>query len=256
MHGILAVAAAHDRYLGNPLTPHRSMQEASHSYQCITLFRGWLTQSLRANVTEEHKDAIWATAVIVAILSFSSINVASSEGAWPLGTLDNSALEWLRLKVNDQSLWHFANPMRPKSVFRAISDTIAPAHRPLPQRGTDGIPATLATLCQLNEESTKQNSPHFVFAHTLSRLLEVPIGQASLGNILSAINHNSPQLLSLLSQKDPITLCLLYRWYVTSRVYIWWIDFRAKYEVPAIHTYLEQCHGDNESIQAFIATKQ
>lgn len=247
MHGILAMAAVHNRYLGGQLTCRRSFREVYHSSQCTVLFSEWLGQPIE----EKHRDAIWATGVILANLSFSSIDVSSFEQAWPLKPSDSSDLQWLRLKANDKALWHLANPMRTSSVFRVISDTFS-HNEQLPTRGIDRVSVELVKLCGLDESSTAENSSYFGFAHALSRLLEVPNGGASLGQIFKVVGAMTDVLRVCLEEKDPIALLLLYLWYTRARNSRWWIDQRARYEIPAIRTYLQRQHKDNGTIPAIL----
>lgn len=247
MHGILAMAAAHDRYLGIQPTHHRLVREIHHSSQCLVLFRKWLHQSIE----EKYKDALWATGVTLAILAFSSIHISSFDQAWPLKPSDPSDLQWVRLKASDKILWRLANPMRPSSVFCTMSDTFL-HNQPLPTRGAYGVSVKLAELCRLDESSTSENSPYFGFVHALSRLLEVPKGEASLGRIFMVLGNISNTLHTYLEEKDPVALLLLYLWYTRACESRWWVDHRAQYELPALRTYLQRHHGDNGTIQALL----
>ncbi|KAI9748556.1 MAG: hypothetical protein M4579_007192 [Chaenotheca gracillima] len=242
------MAAVHDRYLGYQPTSRRPMREVYHSSQCAVLFSKWLSQP----IGEEDKDAIWATAVTLANLTFSSINVSSFAQAWPLKPSDSSDLQWLRLKANDKALWHLADPTRPSSVFRAVSDTFSDFHQPLPTRGMGDVPIELAQLCGLDNLSTPKNNPYFGFVHALSKLLEMPKGEASLGRIFWAVSVIPNVLCTRLEEKDPVALLLLYLWYTKARECRWWVDLRARYEIPAIRTYLQRHYSDIGTIQALL----
>ncbi|KAK9350580.1 hypothetical protein V1523DRAFT_442517 [Lipomyces doorenjongii] len=248
MHGTLAVTAVHDRYLGVTPTHRRSLREAYHWSQCTILFNKWLSQPIK----EENKDPLWATAGTLGILTFSSINAYSPEEAWPLGAPDSSDLEWLRLGTGKMSLWHLVDPLRPESVFRIMSETFAYMRRPLPAKGTDGVSVELVQLCGLNESSTRENNPYFTVVHGLSRLLEVPKGEASQGRVMMVSSHMHNEFGTCLEKKDPVALLLLCLWYTRARESKWWIGLRARYELPAICTYLQRYHRDNSAIQALI----
>ncbi|KAK9243086.1 hypothetical protein V1506DRAFT_508829 [Lipomyces tetrasporus] len=248
MHGTLAVTAVHDRYLGVTPTHRRSLREAYHWSQCTILFKKWLSQPIK----EEHKDPLWATAGTLAILTFSSINVCFPEEAWPLGAPDSSDLEWLRLGTGKMALWHLVDPLRPESVFRIMSETFEYMRRPLPAKGTDGASVELVQLCGLDESSTQENNPYFTVVHSLSRLLEVPKGEASQGRVMMVSSHMHNEFGTCLEKKDPVALLLLGLWYTRARESKWWIDLRTRYELPAICTYLQRYHRDNSAIQALI----
>jgi hypothetical protein len=244
----LAVTAAHDRYLGVTPTNRRSLREYHHWSQCTILFNKWLSQPIK----EEHKDALWATAGTLAILTFSSINSHSPETAWPLGPPDSSDLEWLRLGAGKMALWHLVNPLRPGSVFRTMSETFTHMCQPLRLKGTDGVSVELVQLCELNESSTPENNPYFAVVHGLSRLFKMPKGEAALGVVMMVTSYMCREFGRCLEKKDPVALLLLCLWYTRARESKWWIELRARSEVPAICTYLQRYHGDNSAIQALI----
>ncbi|EXJ77630.1 hypothetical protein A1O3_09858 [Capronia epimyces CBS 606.96] len=242
IHGTLAVTAVHDRYLGLTPTRRRSLRETYHWAQCTTLFKKWLNQPIK----EEDKDPLWAAAGTLGVLAFSSINAVSPEEAWPLGPPDPSDLEWLRLGAGKLALRHLVNPLRPESVFRVMTEKFAHMHRPVPVKGIDGISVELVQLCQLDDSSTRENNPYFTVVHGLSGHFDVPEAEAFLGGVM----HH--EFGTRLEQKDPVALLLLCLWYTRARKIKWWIDLRAKYELPAICTYLRRHFKDNSTIQGLL----
>ncbi|KAL6885725.1 hypothetical protein GGI43DRAFT_432401 [Trichoderma evansii] len=248
MHGTLAVAAVHERYFEMAPTYRRSLRESYHVSQFITLFSKRLSQPIR----EEHKDTLWAAAGTVAILTFSAFTASSPDEAWPLGAPDASDLDWLRLGVGKMKLWQLLNPLRPESVHRIIFESIVKLYESVPTRGTNGVLVELVQLCGLDQSSTPENNPFFTVAHGLSQLLEAPKGRVSLDSIMKVWNLMNNRFVVLLEMKDPAALLLLYLWYTRARESGWWISIRAKYEIPAIRTYLETYHGDNSVLQALI----
>ncbi|OKL56987.1 hypothetical protein UA08_07955 [Talaromyces atroroseus] len=248
MHGSLAAAAVHDRYLGVTPAPRRSLRESYHWFQCTILFNKRLSQHIK----EEDKDPLWATAGSIGILTFSSINACLPDHAWPLGAPDPSDLDWLRLGAGKMSLWYLLDPLRPGSVFRSMSETLQQMHQPLPEKGLDSVLAELVHVCGLSESSSRENNPYFTVAHGLSRLLEKPRGEASQNSALGVASKMHNDFRMCLEKKDPIALLLLCLWYTRARETRWWIDFRARYEIPAICTYLQRYHKDNSAIQALI----
>ncbi|KAH8660236.1 hypothetical protein BX600DRAFT_523050 [Xylariales sp. PMI_506] len=248
LHGTLAVTAVHDRYLGLTATHRRTWRESYHWSQCTTQFNKWLSQPIK----EEHKDPLWASAGTLAILTFSSLSTRLPEEAWPLGPSDPSDLEWLRLGAGKIALWHMVNPMRPESAFRIMSETFAWMPQPLPAKGARGVSVELATLCRLDNWSTTENNPYFAVAHALSQLLCVPEGEISQAKVMLVSRQMKKGFGVCLEEKDPVALLLLCLWYTRARESIWWIDLRARFEIPAICTYLQRYHGDNSAVRALI----
>ncbi|EWG44680.1 hypothetical protein FVEG_15701 [Fusarium verticillioides 7600] len=142
LHGMLAVTAVHDRYLGVTPAHRRSFCETYHWSQCTSLFN----KSLGQPIKEEHKDTIWAAASTLGILAFSSINACPVEETWPLGLPDSSDLEWLRLAAGKMRLWQLLNPLRASSVFKPMADTFVTMHQSLPVEGINGVLVELRQL--------------------------------------------------------------------------------------------------------------
>jgi hypothetical protein len=187
--------------------------------------------------------------VTLANLVFSIINVSSFEDAWPLKLSGSSILQWFGLKCSDQAIWQLADPTRSSSVFHAIMVTTFEPQS-LPTRGLEGVSTDLAKTCSLDESSTADNNPYFVFVHGLSRLLEKR--EPTLGEVFMVVGPNPVLLRAKLEMKDPVALILLFIWYRRARKVKWWIEMRARYEIPAIRTYLKRYHADMSSIQAFL----
>jgi len=248
MHGILAVTLVHDRYLGTTLTHDRSIRQSYHWSQCTTQFNKWLSQPIK----EEHKDPLWAAAGMQGILTFSAINSRSLDEAWPLGAPDSTDLEWLRLGTGKMTLWELVDPLRPQSVFRNMREIFEGINQALPAKGIDGMRPELARLCGLSESSTLETNPYFAVAHSLSRLGKSDEREASLGGSMTVLRHMDHEFGVLLGRKDPIALLLLSLWYADARDRKWWLDFRARYELPAVSTYLRRYHGDNRTIQGLL----
>ncbi|KAF2759203.1 hypothetical protein EJ05DRAFT_337075 [Pseudovirgaria hyperparasitica] len=248
MHAVLAVSALHDRYLGVQTVHYQPVRQAYHLSRSIALFRDSLTNT----IGEAQKDAVWATAVFLAILTMSSTVVSSPSECWPLTSSDSSTVEWLRLKASDKALWTIADPLRADSAFSTMSDTLSQMKQELPAKGISGMPARLAQACHLNEKSTEETNPYFLFAHGLSRLIGEPQGEASLGVAFIPINSMSPTFRTLLEDKDPVALLLLCLWYTRARHCKWWIEFRARHAVPSICAYLQHNHADLDAVEMLV----
>lgn len=262
MHGTLAVAAVHDRYLGDingssvvEWTGKASVRESFHVSRCTSLFNQWLSEPM----TEERKDPIWSGAGSLSILTFSSTTARRPEEAWPLGPPDPSSdLEWLRLGAGKMALWHMVNPMREGSIFRPMFKLLGDMRcEPLPKsrRGTEGLLPELAQVCDIDEESTEDNNPYFVVAHAMSRLLPLSDDEVSLGKVLLISRKMHGPFEVLLHERDPIALLLLCLWYVTARKCKWWIDFRTRHEIPAICRYLSEMHREKVTIHNILRSR-
>ncbi|KAL1901101.1 hypothetical protein Sste5346_002168 [Sporothrix stenoceras] len=259
MHGTLAVAAVHDRYLSDlqntdlvKWTEGPTVRESFHVSQCTSLFNDWLSQPM----TEDRKDPIWSGAGSLSILTFASTTAKRPEEAWPLGPPDPSSdLEWLRLGAGKMTLWHMVNPMREGSVFRPMFQLLGDLRgqtMPATKQGTEGLLPELAQICDINEDSAAETNPYFTVAHALSRLLPLSYNEASLGKILMVAGKMHDAFEVLLHQRDPVALLLLCLWYAKARECKWWINFRTRHEIPAICQYLNEWHGDKVAIHSLL----
>ena len=248
MHASLAVAFTYDRHLNSSLSCRRSLEECYHWSQSTALFNRRLREPIKA----KDKDPIWGTAAALAILAFSSPDACTPEESWPLNPSDHSNFDWLRMSKGKMSLWHIVNPLRPDSLFHVMAATFAQMDLPLPKRGTDGIPRSLAAVCLLNESSTAENNPYFDAAHAVSQLLNLPDSEVTTGQTQLFTRSIIGPFEDLLQQKDPAALLLLYLWYRKASRSIWWIELRARVECPSILSYLRLYHTGNVAVQTFL----
>lgn len=250
MHGMLALAAVHDRYLGISVEKHRSFRELNHWSQCTVLFAEMLTGVIR----EETKDPCWATASTLGILTFSSTDAGiSGKRAWPLGPEDASDLQWIRLGTGKMKLWQMLNPLRPQSAFKPMAHILAQISAPLPESGAEGISPDVAKFCGIDEFSTPENNAYFNIAHGLAHLLKVQDPHETYGSALRVSGHMSGDFEVLLRTRDPVALVLLCIWYEKARRAKWWIEMRAQFEHAAIREYLQQHHSEHAATQKLLA---
>lgn len=238
MHSVLAITAAHS-HLDSPY-PHRlSCREAYHAVQGTTQFSMWLKKP----IDEAERDAIWATAIMLTTLSFAAVGVSSYKEAWPIKPTDTS-LQWLRLKESGKILWAIVDPMRSTSVFHFMSKTLSsyPTVHGMPEKGSQGVPDSLADLCGIDHDSSPDNNIYWSFAHALSPLLETAPDTIPFYRMLAISNCLSQPLQLAIEQRDPAALALLYLWYSLIHGRRWWVVLRTQYEMPAIRTYLQTNH--------------
>ncbi|TVY42685.1 hypothetical protein LOCC1_G006958 [Lachnellula occidentalis] len=248
MHASLAVALAYDRHLNSPLGGRRTVEECYHWHQSTALFN----RRLREPIETKDKDAIWGTAAALVILTFSTPDSQTSDASWPLKPSDPTDWAWLRISRGKMSLWPIVNPLRPDSIFCVMAPTFAQMHSPLPGKGIDGIARGLAIVCHLEDISTAKNNPYFNAAHAITQIQDLPDSQVTLGWIEVFLRSIRGPFKSLLQEKDPVALLLLYLWYRKAGRGIWWIEARARVECPSICSYLRLYHNGYDAVIAFL----
>ena len=248
MHASLAVAFAYDRYQNSPSHNRPTLEECYHCSRSTMLFN----RRLREPIETQDKDAIWGTAAALAIMSFSSLDACIPEKSWPLTPSNSPDLEWLRMMKGKMSLWAKVNPLRTDSLFRVMAPTFAHMYSSFPKKGTDGIPGDLAEVCHIDDSATADSNPYFNTAHAVSQMHSLPDSQIRTGHAYIFIRTIEGPFQSLLKQKDPVALLLLYLWYRKASRGIWWIELRARVECPAICSYLRLYHRESGAIHAFL----
>ena len=154
------------------------------------------------------------------------------------------------------AVWHATDPLRLDSLFSVMASTFNQMHAPLQAHGIDGVPVALARICSLSETSTVENNPYFAVVHAVSQVYNLPDDQVVTGRVLVFLTQMRPEFKALLQKKDRVALLILYLWYCRARRAVWWIEFRARVECPAICLYLRRYHGDDADIEAFLSGEQ
>lgn len=248
MHTILAVAASHERHRDMPASSHSSRSERHHSLQCVLLFN----QKLSRPVKLTDRDPLWATAALLGIMTIASFDAITPEEAWPLRPSNSSDLEWFRLSDGKKAVWDLTEPLRPGGIFRSMAHEYAQLHIELPPFGADGIPSTLAEVCNMSASCNKENNPYFVAAHVLARLQRLSDSESAGIQMVSFMSQSESSFRDLLWKKDPVALLLLSLWYVRAGRVLWWIEQRARVENRAIRLYLERFHPDITSVHELL----
>lgn len=248
MHASLAVALTYDRYLNTKSSSRRSLEECFHWSQSTALFN----EKLRQPVKTRDKDPIWGTAAALAVLTFASPDAYRPEDSWPLKSSGDDDLDWVSMINGKMSLWQMVEPLRVDSLFHVMAITFAQMQSPLPEVGTRGIPEPLAEMCLLHDQSTADDSPYFHAAHAVSRVLNLPDTEVTTGHTQLFTHKLDGVFKTLLLERDPVALTLLYLWYRKAGRSIWWIELRARVECPAIRMYLQLYHGHDLAVNGLL----
>lgn len=249
MHASLGVALAYDRHLNRSLGYRRSLEECYHLSQSTSL----LNRRLIEPIETKDQDPIWGTAASLVILTFSSPDTFAPEESWPMNPSGPSALDWLSMNKGKMALWDIINPLRPESLFSTMAPVYAQMESHYPERGMNGIPSWLASICLLDESSTAENNLYFDAAHGLAQVLDLPDADFTTGHTQPFMRSINGPFEHLLRKRDPAALLLLYIWYQKCSRSIWWIELRARVECPSICSYLQLYHTENGAIQHFLA---
>lgn len=250
MHVILTLTATHDRFLSNMEdNAKRSIAEAYHWSQGAAL----LNQKLSAPIRPRDRDALWAAAAILGLLSITEIEASTPWEAWPLKSADSTDLVWLDMSHGKEAVWKATDPMRPDSIFHVMKDD----YRALMTRPAlceiHDMPSELVELCQLNRMAEPRQSPYFTAVSHLTRLWHLKCTPATMMRYMQFLGFMDPAFKALLHRKDPRALLILAYWFGPMCGSLWWIARRARLECQAICLYLELFHPHEKDIQILVA---
>jgi len=193
------------------------------------------------------RDAIWAAATILGVITFASIDTKTPENTWPLALTTQAEPEWIKMSMGKTVLWSMAQPDRPESIFYHSVSNI-----PKPEISLENVPSELLTFYDLKGCSIDKNP----YAIPLSGIFRPPIpnGLPPMVTVFYAmISCIEGEFGRLLRAKDfPALLAMVY-WYSKLCTGQWWLKKRALIEGQATCLYLQRFARHNAVIQGLLA---
>lgn len=247
---VLGMATTHTRVLGNSPSLEKTPAEAFHWFKATALFNA----KLNTGIFPEDRDALWATAILLGVSTFSSCEATRPEDAWPLAPPSAADLNWLRISDGKKEIWKIAKPLRPDSVFCSLARQQQIDYLPCVIT-SDAVLQTLpAGLVEFYKHHTRSspgstNNLYYYTLCALAPLLRSPCNKMNFTKYLSFIAHFDPKFRDLLLAKEPFALLILAYWYAKVRLFEWWISNRAEVECRAICIYLEREHQSYVALQ-------
>jgi hypothetical protein len=242
----------HDRYLGVDVGPKQNKAMAFHWSRGAALLNDKITKGVKE---QSEKDALWASAVLLATLAFASVEGETPDGMWPLKPSSSTDLDWLKLIEGKKEIWKIADPHRAASVFcpqiprfvSHMSDFAAP------DVDLSGLPSELVGVCGIDDTSSTKNNPYLLLLSTLASLNSVACTPDTFGVYFGFFGAMDSEFKRLLARKDPPALLILASWYArVCHLKHWWLWRRASLECRAICGYLRLFHTDNPAIMSVV----
>jgi hypothetical protein len=249
---VITLTLLHDRYLAG--TPAISQTILSHWYNGTAKFKETLMKPLK----NETRDALWASAALLGVIQFASIDVRSAEEAWPLKPSDPSDLDWLKMSEGKKAIFALTDPLRPDSAFRKMSinhdSLFRPMIEPQDQYKPHAIDLTrdFVDMFDLGPTSTRYDNPYYRPAMILARLLHIKCDGNNILEFFGFMMHMGPELRALLDGKDAKALLLVVYWYAKLYRGQWWLRRRGLLEGQAICMYLDKYYSDNAKLQRML----
>lgn len=246
----MALTAMHDRYLITTTNTKQTAIESFHCARAAALFNQKLSMALEP----PDRDALWATAILLAAIGFFSIDTTTLEETWPLRRSSCCDLEWLKMEDGVVAMWKATSPYRPGSAFHCLAsdhdkDYLSETST---KPGVDGFPNHFVDLCDMDHLSDSDNNPYHRAVSNLTPLLEIECNSATMLRFFSFTGTMHPNFKKLLEHKDPRALLLLAYWYALVCQSHWWIARRATLECRAICIYLETYYTSDDLIQRLL----
>ncbi|TVY35114.1 Sterol uptake control protein [Lachnellula occidentalis] len=250
MHIVLTLTSIHDRYLSPTPSCKPTIKECHHWSEGASL----LNKKLSTPWPPEDRDSLWTAAALLGAVTFSCVEAATPEEAWPLKDSDNSDLEWLRMSDGKQVIWKIADPTRPESAFHDLAielqnDNIDAQNF---EFSIEHIPLQFISLYDLDSESTAENNPYYGPIRCLIQLLQMECNHSTIVKYLSFLSQMGKEFKALVTQKDPRALLLVAYWFGRVSHGGWWVAGRALMEGQAICLYLERYYPHEKTMQELL----
>lgn len=223
----------------SPIPSRRTYEEVNHWTKGVTLFNKKLSTPLH----REDRDAIWAAASMLGVITFASIEDPTLEKTWPLAPSASAEPEWLKMGQGKSVLMSLAQPHRPDSIFHGLFSTF-----PTFEFSLENVPSSFISLYELDALPAK-GSPYAVPLIHVFAPLSTGCPSALMAVFYAFNNCMQNEFGSLVVNKDPRALLLMAYWYSKICVGQWWLRRRALIEGRATCTYLERYCAHNAMVQ-------
>jgi len=247
MHAILTLTLMHDRHLAS-VTTQLSTTEAFHWHQSVLQFNN----KLSGPVEPSDRDALWATAMCLGIISFFYVDARFPEEAWPLKEPSDTDLSWLKMTDGKKYVWKAIGPPTLQCIFDKPLPGLKTFFPPV-KAGLETLPIELVSLCGLDTVSNGNANPYSHVAISLAQIFSLNSMMPIIFSFLALINTIEPEFKYLLQIKDPRALLLLAYYYAKICQYPhWWLSRRAWLEGQSICFYLDFLCPDNFDVQRLL----
>lgn len=213
----------------------RTIAEIHHWTKGVTLFNKKLSEPLHP----DDRDATWAAASMLGVITFASIEDPALEETWPLASSVSAEPEWLKMGQGKSVLMSFAQPARPDSIFHGLFSTF-----PTIEFSLENVPSSFINLYELDASPAKSSPYAIPLIHIFAPLsMECPSSLISVFYAFNSCMQN--EFGRLVVEKDPKALLLMAYWYSKICTGQWWLRRRALIEGRATCIYLaKHCAHD------------
>ncbi|KAJ5272437.1 hypothetical protein N7478_007562 [Penicillium angulare] len=248
LHAALAMAALQDgssQLLTGATCSEGSRQQYHYHSQCAAaLFNERLSKPASKAVD---RNAIWTTASLLGNMTSFLMESCDPEMSWPLSSSSAYPFDWLDMHIGMRTLYSLCAPNEPGGLFHSLLQH--PTYNVLRDKwiadtrdGIEGIPSQFVTLCGLTPMSNAQNSPYHASVRLLAQIWDMESTPHTAFRFLTFISLMSPEMKTLLVQKDTRAMVILAYWYSKMFHVHYWLHRRAVVGCAAICIYLKRHH--------------
>jgi hypothetical protein len=236
----------HDSDLASLSTPSLAAQHKTLSLQHWNTASKLFNALLAKPIAPTHRDAVWATGVVIGAASFWCVNSPHVEQVWPLKPSEPQDLAWLRLGDGKRTLYRISNPARPDSVFHHLMKRNFSHCHSVPE-WIDTYGSAIETtpdikrIFNITVTSTVDNNVYYLPLLILSRIQNMRLTHENVLSFLYVTSFITPGLLEILDRKDVRAVFLIGWWFqLIEDGELWWMTNRARIEGRAVRLWLER----------------
>lgn len=224
------------------------LAEATHWQNGLQLYRRNLVQ-LQQSGDEVPWDALISTTFLSIMYSFS----IADDGNDSLGLLSDEDYKRkfapMETAAGFRSLYSFLRgDAQPDSQWLSIMMKTDDGSGSFTREdhGGEGIPQSLAELCEIDAKSTVDNNPYHKIVRYLVPILELKPSLENFSIFFAFLGRTWPDFRPLIYRKDPRALLLLSYWLASSeQLRQWWLLSKARRLLDSIVAYLWEIGDSN-----------
>lgn len=249
----MTLTLLHDRYFSSPLTATLTTEEAYHWGRSLSLY----SKALASGVRPSSRDALWATAAFLGVLSLTHTDARIPEESWPYAPPSPLDLNWLRMSEGKKEIWKDAQEFMAESDFKLLAVKQDGQYQPpLTYSSAEGLlalPQDFLDYFDIREETNLIDNPYFAAVNTFAQTWNATTVLEIFTNWIFYITNMEQRHKTLLEQKDPRALLLLAYWYkIVYDTGHWYMRRRSSLERESICLYLETYHGNDFALQELL----
>jgi hypothetical protein len=186
----------------SPIPSRQTIEEIHYWAKGVALFN----KKLSAPLHPADRDAIWAAASMLGVITFASIEAPTPEETCPLAPSMRTEPEWLKMGQGKSALWRLIKPDRPDSIFCTLFSAV-----PTVEFSLENVPPGFMKLYKLDGLSA-DSSPYTIPVISIFAPRNIECPSSAIALFYAFNNCMQNEFARLVLNKDPRALLVMAYW--------------------------------------------